>query len=185
MCWHSSRASRSPAHSEILLFERTSLSGETYKSRLKKGLVARTLPILHSARPSPAKPKPNHATYQTNLNHSQYSKCIPLRLTLSMLWFLRVPPMVRTAFIAFSLAVFVATSAGAARINTLRTPAHATITKSTVHRTHSPSRSRIFNDSNAQVRHCGSNAEFPHRFSSRQASGIQLEPSRHILCFVL
>jgi hypothetical protein len=48
--------------------------------------------------------------------------------------------MVRTAFIAFSLAVFVATSAGAARINTLRTPAHATITKSTVHRTHSPSR---------------------------------------------
>ncbi len=161
------------------------MSGETYKSRLKKGLVARTLPILHWARPSPAKPKPNHATYQTNLNHSQYSKCIPLRLTLSMLWFLRVPPMVRTAFIAFSLAVFVATSAGAARINTLRTPAHATITKSTVHRTHSPSRPVSSTTATHKSGTAAATRSSPHRFSSRQASGIQLEPSRHILCFVL
>jgi hypothetical protein len=58
-----------------------------------------------------------------------------------MLWFLRVPLMVRAALIVLSVATLVATSAGAARINSVQTPAHATITKSTVHRAHSPSRS--------------------------------------------
>lgn len=79
---------------------------------------------------------PNCATYQTNLNHPQHSKFARLRLTLRMLWFLRAPSMVRTAFIAFLLTAFVATFAGAARIDTLRTPAHASISKSTMHRAH-------------------------------------------------
>ena len=87
---------------------------------------------------SPAKPVSNCANYQTNLNHLQHSKFTPPRLTLSMLWFLRVPLMVRTAFIVFFLAGFVATSASAVRIDTVRTPAHASIGKSTVHRPHRP-----------------------------------------------
>src|SRR5437763_758401 len=99
-------------------------------------LQSPSVQLLQTKRPS------NPATYQTNLNHLQYSKCNPPRLTLSMLWFLRVPPMVRTAFIAFSLAVLLATSAGAARINPSRTPAHATATKSTTHAAHAPSHSK-------------------------------------------
>ncbi len=117
------------------------MSGGTPKSRPCNGTVASSLTIVHFGLQSPAKPAPNCANYQTNLNHPQYSKCTPLRLTLSMLWFLRVPPMVRAALIVLSLATLVATSAGAARINSVQTPAHATITKSTVNRAHSPSRS--------------------------------------------
>jgi hypothetical protein len=45
--------------------------------------------------------------------------------------------MVRSVFVVLSLAVFVAISAGAAHIDTVRTPAHASISKS-VHRTHRP-----------------------------------------------
>ena len=116
------------------------MSGGTRKSRPCNGIVASSLTIVRFVLQSPAKPVPDCATYQTNLNHPRYSKCTPLRLTLSMLWFLRVPPMVRTAFIVLSLAVFVATSADAARNDTVRTPAHATITKSTIHKAHSPSR---------------------------------------------
>ncbi len=91
---------------------------------------------LQSVPPTSTVGIPNCATYQTDLNHPRHSKFALLRLTLRMLWFLRAPLMVRTAFIAFLLTAFVATSAVAARIDALRTPAHASISKSTVHRAH-------------------------------------------------
>lgn len=86
----------------------------------------------------PAGEKPDRATYQTNPNHPQHSNLSPLRLTLRMLRFLRVPLMVRNAFLAFSLAILVAAAAGAVRIDAVQMHAHATITKSTVHRGHRP-----------------------------------------------
>lgn len=91
---------------------------------------------LRLANPAPttALGIPACATYQTNPNHLQHSKLIPLRLTLVVLRFLRVPLMVRTAFIAFLLVSFVASSASAARIVPTRPRAHATISKSAPHR---------------------------------------------------
>lgn len=79
-----------------------------------------------------------NATYQTKPNHPQHSNFALLRLTLRMLWFFRAPLMVRTDFIALLLVTLVATCASAARINSVPTHAHATITKSTVHRAHRP-----------------------------------------------
>jgi hypothetical protein len=76
------------------------------------------------------------ATYQTNPNHLRYSNSIHRRLTLVMLWFLRVPLMVRPVFIAISLVLFLATSAGAARINAVRDPAHANVARTSGHRPH-------------------------------------------------
>jgi len=83
--------------------------------------------------PLPGRPAQN-ATYQTNTNHYQYSKSKLLRLTLVVLRFLRVPLMVRTGFLAILLVMFVAISASAARIVPTRPRAHATISKSTPHR---------------------------------------------------
>lgn len=77
----------------------------------------------------------NPATYQTNPNPSQHSKSNPLRLTLVRLWNLRVPPMVRTAFIVLLLVPFLASSAGASRIDA-RTGTHTSVKKSTAHRAH-------------------------------------------------
>lgn len=80
---------------------------------------------------------PNYATYQTNPNHLQHSKLIRLRLTLVVLRILRVPPMVRTAFLTFLLVTFVAITASAARIVPARPRAHATISKSAPRRSRS------------------------------------------------
>ena len=49
---------------------------------------------------------PTCVTYQTNPNHYQHSKSNLPRLTLVVLRFLRVPLMVRTAFLAFLLITF-------------------------------------------------------------------------------
>jgi hypothetical protein len=65
--------------------------------------------------------------------------------------------MVRSAFIVFSLAVLATTSALAVRIDTVRTPAHATITKSTVHHTHRPARP-VAHSSSRVVQHKTSSA---------------------------
>jgi hypothetical protein len=84
-----------------------------------------------------------NATYQTNPNHCQYSKTNLLRLTLVVLRFLRVPVMVRTAFLVLLLVWLVATSAMAARIVPSRVRAHATISKSPLHGSRrAPTRSR-------------------------------------------
>jgi hypothetical protein len=74
------------------------------------------------------------ARYRTNLYQSQYSKLNWLRLTLVVLRFLRVPLMVRTAIIALLLVPLVAKAASAARINAVPTHAHASISRSNVHR---------------------------------------------------
>ena len=76
----------------------------------------------------------NPETYQTNLNHPQHSKSITQRLTLMMLWFLRVPLIVRTAVITLLLVSLLASSAGAASKGAVRNPAHANVARSTVHR---------------------------------------------------
>lgn len=85
------------------------------------------------------------ATYQTNPNTPEHSKLKLLRLTLVTLWYLRVPPIVRTAFIAVFLIPFLALSAGASRVDVARTGAHGPTSKSTVrrprHTTHPVSRS--------------------------------------------
>ena len=83
---------------------------------------------------SPANQLSSYATYQTNLNHPRHSNFAWLRLTLRMLWILRAPFIVRTSFLVFLLALLVSTSAGAARINAVRKPAHASVGKATVHR---------------------------------------------------
>jgi hypothetical protein len=75
------------------------------------------------------------ATYQTKLNPSEHSKSFPARLTLVTLWNLRVPPMVRTAFIILLLVPFFASSARASRLDATRTRAHASINKGSIHRT--------------------------------------------------
>ena len=59
-----------------------------------------------------------------------------------MLWFLRAPLMVRPVFIALTLTLFLASSAGAARINPVRDPAHANVARST-HRTHHAARPAV------------------------------------------
>lgn len=81
-----------------------------------------------------------NATYQTNPNQSQHSKSILPRLTLVVLRILRVPLMVRNVLTVLLLVSLVATSASGARINAVQTHAHASITKSTVHRAHRPAR---------------------------------------------
>jgi hypothetical protein len=73
------------------------------------------------------------ANYQTNLNHAKHSKSRLPRLTLSMLWFLRAPLMVRIALALILLGTLVGT-AGAARIQHVRTRAHASTAKALVHR---------------------------------------------------
>lgn len=80
---------------------------------------------------------PDAATYQTNRNHVQHSKFDLLRLTLVTLWNLRVPLMVRIVLIVLFVVPFLASSAGASRIDA-RLSAHASISKSTVHRVHRP-----------------------------------------------
>ena len=77
-------------------------------------------------------------TYQTNLNQLRHSKLLPQRLTLVRLAILRVPPMVRNAFIALLLATFAALSAGAARIDAVHTRHHASVKQSSTHRLHHP-----------------------------------------------
>jgi hypothetical protein len=75
-------------------------------------------------------------TYRTKLNLPQHSESLQQRLTLRMLWFLRVPPMVRTAVVAVLLIPFLASSSGAASKAAVRTPAHADVTASATHRPH-------------------------------------------------
>lgn len=74
------------------------------------------------------------ASYQTNPNPSEHSKSDLLRLTLVTLWNLRVPPMVRTALIALLAVPFLTSSTGASPVDGTRMTAHASISKSTVHR---------------------------------------------------
>ena len=82
-----------------------------------------------------AAPISNCATYQTNPNHEQHSKLVLQRLTLVVLRILRVPPMVRFGFTTSLLVSLVVISASASRIDTVQSHAHASITKSSVHRT--------------------------------------------------
>lgn len=91
--------------------------------------------LLSLPAPSPSLPVEltQNATYQTNPNHGQHSKSKHLRLTLVVLWILRVPLMVRTAFFVLVLVTLVATSALAARIEPSRSRARADIGKSAVH----------------------------------------------------
>jgi hypothetical protein len=79
---------------------------------------------------------PNPESYQTNPNHPQHSKFLHMRLTLMMLWFLRAPLMVRTALIALLLVPFLASSAGASRIDAVHKSARASVAKGTARRTH-------------------------------------------------
>lgn len=80
------------------------------------------------------------ATYQTNPNPPEHSKLKLLRLTLVTLWYLRVPPIVRTAFIAVLLVPYLACSAGASSSDVARTEAHGSASKSTVRRPHNVAR---------------------------------------------
>lgn len=57
-----------------------------------------------------------------------------MRLTLVTLWYLRVPPIVRSAFIVVFLVPFFALYSGASRIDTAHTGVHASVGKSTVRR---------------------------------------------------
>lgn len=75
-------------------------------------------------------------SYQTNPNQLRYSKSFYRRSTLMMLWFLRAPLMLRPAFIAGLLILFLASSAGAARINPSRNPAHHAVGHAS-HKAHS------------------------------------------------
>ena len=108
---------------------------------LNEGKPSEMSHMLHSLS-APASPlsegSRESATYQTNPNHPQHSNFARLRLTLRMLWFLRAPRMVRTAFFGLLLVTLVQICASAARINSVQTQAHATITKSAVHRAHRP-----------------------------------------------
>jgi Family of unknown function (DUF5715) len=79
---------------------------------------------------------PDSETYRTNLNHPQHSKSPSQRLTLVMLWFLRVPPMVRIAVIAVLVIPFLASSSGAAGKAPVRNPSHADLDASATHRAH-------------------------------------------------
>src|SRR3954463_15865259 len=63
-------------------------------------------------------------SYQTKLNHRRYSKTSFMRFKLMMLCFLRAPLMLRPIFIAGLLLLFLASSAGAARVNPVRDAAH-------------------------------------------------------------
>ena len=84
---------------------------------------------------------PDPVTYQTNPNPSKHSKSVLLRLTLVTLWNLRVPPIVRTIFIALLAVPFLALSAGASRVDATRTATHAPTSKSNLHRVHRSTRS--------------------------------------------
>lgn len=102
--------------------------------------------MLHAFRgriTSAAKPPylSNPATYRTNPNPPEHSKSHQPRLTLVMLSILRVPPMVRTAFLVLLLGTFLAASAAAARINAVQSPAHASINRNLAHRAHHPAHS--------------------------------------------
>ena len=86
--------------------------------------------ILHPAEvqlPSTNLPTSFAETYQTNLNHAWHSKSGGRRHTLKVLRFLRGPLMLRPIFIAGCLILFLASSAGAARINPARKAAHANL----------------------------------------------------------
>jgi hypothetical protein len=102
-------------------------------------MEAKPNPVNHMPRPISLpqallrRPSRHLANYQTNLNHAKHSKSREPRLTLSMLWFLRVPFMVRLAFALILLGTLVGT-ADAARIQPVRTRAHASIGKAPVHR---------------------------------------------------
>ena len=96
--------------------------------------------ILHRLflrKPFAAESALDAATYQTNPNPPGHSKFDLLRLTLVTLWNLRVPLMVRIALIVLFVVPFLASSAGASRIDT-RPQAHAPISKPTVRRVHRP-----------------------------------------------
>jgi uncharacterized protein DUF5715 len=75
-------------------------------------------------------------SYQTTLNHRRHSKIPRMRLTLMMLWFLRAPLMLRPVFIAGCLFLLFASSAGAARINSVRDRAHANVARTSKHARH-------------------------------------------------
>jgi len=86
--------------------------------------------ILHSAtvllrKVSFRSPLQGLESYQTRPNHPRHSKFTQAGSTLVMLWFLRGPLMVRTAFIAGLTILWFATFAGAARVGTVRHSAHA------------------------------------------------------------
>src|SRR5215469_160482 len=89
--------------------------------------------MSHMPPPLSASPPPrsvaSSATYQTNLNPPGHSKSCELRLTLKMLSILRVPLMVRSAFIVFLLGTFLSASAVAALMNAVRSPEHASVKK--------------------------------------------------------
>jgi hypothetical protein len=69
-------------------------------------------------------PSSSSESYQTILNHLRHSKSVRMRLILMMLWFLRAPLMLRPFFIAGCLLLLLASSAGAARVNSVRDAAH-------------------------------------------------------------
>src|SRR5579863_5559697 len=99
-------------------------------------------------------------TYQTNPNHYRYSKSDLLRLTLVVLRFLRVPLMVRTAFLAFLLVTLLAASAAAARIAPSHQRARATISRATPH---------LSRRAPSHLSHAGSRLRPSHRYASISA----------------
>ncbi|HKD60644.1 MAG TPA: DUF5715 family protein [Terracidiphilus sp.] len=133
-------------------------------------------PSLSACPEAPPKPSSSSAspgaTYQTNLNPPEHSKSTQPRLTLEMLSILRVPLMVRSAFIFFLLVTFLSASAAAARINTVRLPEHASVKKGSVHRPHSshlaPHSARATSRSGRSARSSAS-----HRASSRATRHAQ------------
>lgn len=127
------------------------------------------------------------ATYQTNPNHAQHSKLVLPRLTLVVLRILRVPPMARIASATLLLVSLVAIPASATRIDTVQSHAHASITKSSVHRprrsvhpqtSHAKPRSsrrtagttRRSPASRATTRHTTRNSSPNHRITSNKAT---------------
>jgi len=99
----------------------------------------RRVPQLLAARQGDRRPAISSRvseSYQTTLNHRRHSKIPRMRLTLMMLWFLRAPLMLRPVFIAGCLFLFLASSAGAARIKSVRDRAHANVARTSKHARH-------------------------------------------------
>jgi hypothetical protein len=87
--------------------------------------------------------------------------------------------MVRTAFMFFSLAVLGATSALAVRIDAVRTPAHATITKSTVHRAPRPAHPAVHSSGPVQHRSSSAAARTSHT-TARRGTHYASSSSHHV-----
>ena len=145
--------------------------------------------ILHPAKvqaPLASNHNPSFSpeTYRTNLNHARHSKSPGLRLTLKMLWFLRGPLMLRSVFIAGCLILFLATSAGAARINPVRKSAHPNVARTSHLARHpaKPAKKSARPNATATSRNTSKKVTPPRRSTRSTASARRTvkSPGRHL-----